>query len=160
GRRSQCQDATPTSPFTCGLGAALRDMGSGRKGITEAVLSESSVVPRRTSGGAPQSGPAGPTLARAEPCRSGLRGDGGSRGGGRPAKPDPPKSPSRLDRKIEIGAGDAPQMSARAAGARGAPATAVPWESEFDLPAEVEDAIVQVMTYLIENETAALVIPS
>src|SRR5581483_6047840 len=32
--------------------------------------------------------------------------------------------------------------------------------AEFELPAEVEDAIVQVMTYLIENETAALVVPS
>src|SRR4029077_15018078 len=29
----------------------------------------------------------------------------------------------------------------------------------FDLPAEVEDAVVQIMTYLIENETAALVVP-
>src|SRR5581483_5181575 len=32
--------------------------------------------------------------------------------------------------------------------------------AEFELPAEVEDAIVQVMTYLVENETAALVVPS
>ena len=30
----------------------------------------------------------------------------------------------------------------------------------FDLPDEVEDAVVQVMTYLIENETAALIVPS
>ena len=31
---------------------------------------------------------------------------------------------------------------------------------DFDLPVEVEDAVVQVMTYLIENETAALIVPS
>src|SRR5690349_23645110 len=51
-------------------------------------------------------------------------------------------------------------MYAQAAAPQWDPATAVPWESEFDLPAEVEDGIVQVMTYLIENETAALVVPS
>jgi hypothetical protein len=65
-----------------------------------------------------------------------------------------------LDRKIEIWSPDAARMYARAAAAQWDPATAVPWEAEFDLPAEVEDAIVQVMTYLIENETAALVVPS
>jgi hypothetical protein len=51
-------------------------------------------------------------------------------------------------------------MYAQAAAAQWDPAAAVPWGAEFDLPAEVEDAIVQVMTYLIENETAALVVPS
>jgi TusA-related sulfurtransferase len=65
-----------------------------------------------------------------------------------------------LDRKIEVWSRDAARMYAQAAAAQWNPATAVPWEAEFELPAEVEDAIVQVMTYLIENETAALVVPS
>ncbi len=39
------------------------------------------------------------------------------------------------------------------------PATAIPWDAPIDQPAEVEDAIVQIMTYLIENETAALLVP-
>ncbi len=65
-----------------------------------------------------------------------------------------------LNRKIEVWSGDAARMYAQAAAAQWDPAAAVPWDAEFDLPAEVEDAIVQVMTYLIENETAALVIPS
>jgi TusA-related sulfurtransferase len=65
-----------------------------------------------------------------------------------------------LNRKIEIWSRDAARMYAQAAAAQWNPATAVPWEADFDLPAEVEDAIVQVMTYLIENETAALVVPS
>jgi len=39
-------------------------------------------------------------------------------------------------------------------------AAAIPWDAEFDLPEEVEDAVVQVMTYLVENETAALIVPS
>ena len=38
--------------------------------------------------------------------------------------------------------------------------TAIPWNAEFNLADEVEDAVVQIMTYLIENETAALIIPS
>ena len=40
------------------------------------------------------------------------------------------------------------------------PNTAVPWDAEFELQQEVEDAVVQLMTYLIENEAAALIVPS
>jgi hypothetical protein len=40
------------------------------------------------------------------------------------------------------------------------PATAVDWDEPFDLPDEVEAAVVQVMTYLIENENAALMVPA
>ncbi len=65
-----------------------------------------------------------------------------------------------LDRKIEVWSADAVRIYAQAAAAQWDPATAVPWDAEFDLPHEVEDAIVQIMTYLIENETAALVVPS
>ena len=32
--------------------------------------------------------------------------------------------------------------------------------NRFELPDEVEDAVVQIMTYLVENETAALIVPS
>jgi TusA-related sulfurtransferase len=53
----------------------------------------------------------------------------------------------------------APRLYAHAAAAQWDPATAVPWDADFDLPEEVEDAVVQVMTYLVENEQAALVIP-
>lgn len=50
-------------------------------------------------------------------------------------------------------------MYAQATAVQWDPAKAVPWDAKFDLPAEVEDAIVQVVTYLIENETAVLVVP-
>ncbi|MBO0808233.1 MAG: ferritin-like domain-containing protein, partial [Actinobacteria bacterium] len=40
------------------------------------------------------------------------------------------------------------------------PGTAVNWDDPFTLPPEVEDAVVQVMTYLVENEYAALQIPA
>jgi hypothetical protein len=40
------------------------------------------------------------------------------------------------------------------------PDTEVAWDAPFTLPAEVEGAVVQVMTYLVENEYAALQIPA
>jgi hypothetical protein len=65
-----------------------------------------------------------------------------------------------LNRKTEIWSNDAARMYAQAASAQWDPAIAVPWGAEFDLPAEIENAVVQIMTYLIENETAALMVPS
>jgi hypothetical protein len=62
--------------------------------------------------------------------------------------------------KTEVWSADAARLYAQAAAAQWDPATAIPWDSAFDLPDEVEDAVVQVMTYLVENETAALVVPS
>jgi hypothetical protein len=65
-----------------------------------------------------------------------------------------------LSEKAEVWSADAARIYAQAAAAQWDPATAVPWDEMFDLPDEVEDAVVQVMTYLVENETAALVVPS
>ena len=65
-----------------------------------------------------------------------------------------------IDRKTDVWSEDAARMYALAAASQWDPAVAIPWKSEFDLPEEVEDAVVQIMTYLIENETAALVVPS
>jgi TusA-related sulfurtransferase len=62
--------------------------------------------------------------------------------------------------KMEVWSDAAARIYAQAASAQWDPQTAIPWNAEFDLPGEVEDAVVQVMTYLIENETAALIIPS
>jgi hypothetical protein len=55
---------------------------------------------------------------------------------------------------------EAIRIYAQAAAAQWDPATAIPWDTVFELPDEVEDAVVQVMTYLVENETAALIVPS
>ena len=65
-----------------------------------------------------------------------------------------------LDDKNEIWADEAARLYASAVASQWDPNTAVPWDDPFDLPDEVEDAVVQLMTYLIENETAALVVPS
>jgi hypothetical protein len=54
----------------------------------------------------------------------------------------------------------APRLYAAAAAAQWDPATAVDWQAAATLPAAVERAVVQVMTYLVENEQAALIIPA
>ncbi|MFJ3639590.1 ferritin-like domain-containing protein [Streptomyces sp. NPDC090108] len=53
----------------------------------------------------------------------------------------------------------APRLYRQAAAAQWDPEAAVDWDADFALPDEVETAVVQVMTYLVENEQAALVIP-
>ena len=65
-----------------------------------------------------------------------------------------------LGEKEHVWADLAPRLYAQAAAAQWDPATAVPWDAEFELPAEIETAVVQVMTYLVENEQAALVLPA
>uniref|UniRef100_UPI002622A826 ferritin-like domain-containing protein n=1 Tax=Trebonia sp. TaxID=2767075 RepID=UPI002622A826 len=54
----------------------------------------------------------------------------------------------------------APRLYAAAAAAQWDPATAVDWSAQVHLPETAERAVVQVMTYLVENEQAALIIPA
>jgi hypothetical protein len=54
----------------------------------------------------------------------------------------------------------APRLYAQAAASQWDPATAVDWDAPFDLPPEIESAVVQVMTYLVENEQVALIVPA
>jgi len=54
----------------------------------------------------------------------------------------------------------APKLYAAAAASQWDPATAVDWAAPVDVPPEIERAVVQLMTYLIENEQAALIIPA
>ena len=62
--------------------------------------------------------------------------------------------------KIDVWADAAGHLYQQAVAAQWDPETAIPWDASFTLSDDVEDAVVQVMTYLIENETAALIIPS
>jgi hypothetical protein len=71
----------------------------------------------------------------------------------------PPIGAEWADRE-HVWADVAPRLYAAATAAHWDPATAVDWSAVTDLPAEVERAVVQVMTYLVENEQAALVIPA
>jgi len=75
-------------------------------------------------------------------------------------EPGSPDFGFTLADRVEVWSDDAARLYAQAVAAQWDPATAIPWSAPFELPDDVEDAVVQVMTYLIENETAALVIPS
>lgn len=66
----------------------------------------------------------------------------------------------KLGTREEVWADQAARLYAQAAAAQWDPATAIPWSTPFELPEDVEDALVQVLTYLIENETAALILPA
>jgi len=65
-----------------------------------------------------------------------------------------------LDERDLVWADIAPRLYAQAAARQWDPATAAGWDDDFTLPPEVEAAVVQVMTYLVENEQAALVVPA
>ena len=65
-----------------------------------------------------------------------------------------------LDHREEVWTELAPRLYAQAAAAQWDPATAIDWSAAGDLPDDVEAAVVQVMTYLIENEQAALMVPA
>ncbi|MCW5653612.1 MAG: ferritin-like domain-containing protein [Hydrogenophaga sp.] len=65
-----------------------------------------------------------------------------------------------LRRRHELWAETAGELHRQAMAAQWDPQTAIDWEEPFTLDDEVEDAVVQVMTYLIENENAALLVPA
>jgi hypothetical protein len=62
--------------------------------------------------------------------------------------------------KDAVWADEVQKLYAQAAAAQWDPAAAIDWSARVELPPEVEDAVVQVMTFLIENETAALLVPA
>jgi hypothetical protein len=72
----------------------------------------------------------------------------------------PPLVTADLDRKAEVWADIAPKLYAQALAGQWDPATAVDWSAPIEHGPEVEAAVVQVMTYLVENEQAALVVPA
>lgn len=65
-----------------------------------------------------------------------------------------------LNIKANIWAENVPRLYAQAAAAQWNPNTAIDWKTPFELPSEIETAVVQIMTYLVENETAALLVPA
>jgi hypothetical protein len=75
-------------------------------------------------------------------------------------EPGGPELPVDLADRDLVWADAAPRLYALAASAQWDPAAAVPWGARFRLPGEIEAAVVQVMTFLVENEQAALVIPA
>lgn len=66
----------------------------------------------------------------------------------------------RLQTKEQVWARNLPKLYAQAIDAQWNPNLSIDWETPFVLDEEVEMAVVQVMTYLIENENAALQTPA
>lgn len=66
----------------------------------------------------------------------------------------------RFSEKSEIWAESAAELYKQALAAQWDPETAIDWSQPVNLPEDVENAVVQVMTYLIENENAALLVPA
>lgn len=66
----------------------------------------------------------------------------------------------RLDQKMEVWSSSATDLYAQAVAAQWNPDAVIDWDAPFELPDLVEDAVVQVLTYMIENEEAALVVPA
>jgi hypothetical protein len=71
-----------------------------------------------------------------------------------------PEFDFHLTDKAEVWSDDAAALYAQAVSAQWDPETAIPWKTPFELDDDIETAVVQIMTYLIENETAALIVPS
>ncbi len=65
-----------------------------------------------------------------------------------------------LDDRDLVWADVAPRLYAHAAARQWDPATAVAWDQPFTLADDIEAAVVQVMTYLTENEQVALLVPA
>jgi TusA-related sulfurtransferase len=65
-----------------------------------------------------------------------------------------------LRHRDELWAATAGELYRQAAAAQWDPETAIDWNAEFELPPAIEAAVAQVMTYLVENENAALVVPA
>ena len=124
---------------------------------SQALITVAATVAARWSG-AERAGSPDPSVPQAiaehAPRRWGLAARGALVESGSPEFAFP------LADKMEVWSIDAGRLYAQGAAAQWDPATAIPWNTEFDLPFDVEDAVVQIMTYLIENETAALLVPS
>ena len=71
----------------------------------------------------------------------------------------PPLSADLVERDV-VWADLAPKLYVQALASQWDPATAVDWSARLELDADVEAAVVQVMTYLVENELAALAVPA
>ena len=71
-----------------------------------------------------------------------------------------PAFPFRLNRQETVWADSAAAIYAEAVAAQWNADVAIDWAVPFELPDEIEDAVVQVMTYMVENENAALIVPA
>jgi len=136
-----------------GHGWAAAEAGNG---IAGTLVRGAAIDARRR--GAVVSGKADPTqpgaVVEAPDARWGLAARGSTVEAGGPLFHFP------LAKKSEVWADEAGRLYQQAVAAQWNPHTALPWDQATTLPDELEDAVVQVMTYLVENEVAALLVPA
>lgn len=121
--------------------------------VDRAVLVKGSGDADRWSGAVRAGTATGPPDPTADP-RWGLAARGALVEAGGPALP------SDLITREAVWSDVAPRLYAAACAAQWDPSTAVDWSQVPDLPADIEAAVVQIMTYLVENEQAALLVPA
>ncbi|MBC6462602.1 ferritin-like domain-containing protein [Actinomadura sp. HBU206391] len=125
-----------------------------RPGGPVAVVVRGSAVSDRWSGAVRSGSPHPGAVVERPPASWGLAARGAL------VEPGGPEPLFAFEERDHVWADIAPRLYAQAAARQWDPATAIPWDAECDLPAEVESAVVQVMTYLVENEQVALLVPA
>jgi hypothetical protein len=156
GERVHVQGSSPT--LRIDLGAWCRREGHTVHEDTRGIWVERGTATGARFVGAERAGHADPRAAgavhEAPPLRWGLAARGAL------VEAGSPEIAFLLHSKHDAWSDDAARLYAQAVAQQWDPATAIPWSMAIDLPHEVEDAVVQVMTYLVENETAALLVPA
>jgi len=135
------------------LAAWCREHGHRAGGADGCVVIKGPAAGQRWQGAVRAGDPFGPPDQRADP-RWGLAARGALVESG-----GPPIDAVWTQRE-HVWADIAPKLYAAAAASQWDPATAVDWSAAVAVPPEVERAVVQIMTYLVENEQAALIIPA
>jgi hypothetical protein len=136
------------------LAAWCRASGHQFAGDGALTVARGAAGDRRWAGAARAGDAAGPPEARADPAWGlAARGALVEAGG--------PPLGAHWSQREHVWADIAPQLYAAAAASQWDPATAVDWAAPVaSVPADIERAVVQLMTYLVENEQAALIIPA
>lgn len=130
------------------------DLGGRWRGAERAGLAQAAPSIVGAGDGGAGDGGGGDGVVDRPPARWGLAARGAMVEAGGPAFHFP------LGDKRMVWADEAARLYEQAVAAQWDPAVAIPWTAPCDVPDEIEDAVVQVMTYLVENETAALIVPA
>jgi len=123
--------------------AARVTRGSVQAGRWQGALQTGAIDPKQPDAVRPRADPAWGLAARGATVEAGG-----------------PAFPFRLNDKATLWADSAAALYAEAVAGQWNADTAIDWQAEFTLPDAIEDAVVQVMTYMIENENAALIVPA
>ena len=75
-------------------------------------------------------------------------------------EPTPPDFGFRVTRKLDCWCDEAPELYEKAKGEQWDATHDIPWGQLPELPEDIERAVCQVMTFLVENEYVALAIPA